>query len=281
MTRGSCLCGDVRWEVDGPLELMVHCHCSLCRKAHGAAFSTGVACAPEAFRLTAGRDRIAGHESSPGLVRRFCSRCGSCLPAEPLDGRVYVPAGCLDDDPGVRPLAHIFVGSKAPWLEIRDDLPRFDEFPEGFAAPALTPRPPLESADGIRGSCLCGRVAWVVEGEITRAYHCHCSRCRKAHAAAHSTTLLTSADGVRFLRGEALAVAYKVPEARFFTHVFCRACGGSLPRSDPERGLGLVRMGSLDDDPGVRPSAHIFAASKAPWYDIRDDLRQYDERPPG
>ncbi len=103
--RGSCLCGDVVWEADGPLELMFHCHCSRCRKAHGVAFATYVMCAQGAFQLTTGRDgQVARFESSPGLFRSFCGRCGAVVPdGQTWEGRVGFPAGPLDDDPGVRP----------------------------------------------------------------------------------------------------------------------------------------------------------------------------------
>jgi len=126
MIRGSCLCGDVRFEISGLLKGASHCHCSMCRKAHGAAFGTYAAAKAADFRVVAGEDRITRYRSSAGIVRTFCARCGSSLPG--FDSRspevVDVALGVLDDDPGVRPACHIFVGSKAPWYEITDDLPQ-------------------------------------------------------------------------------------------------------------------------------------------------------------
>jgi hypothetical protein len=78
----------------------------------------------------------------------------------------------------------------------------------------------------------------------------------------------------RFERGEDLLTSYKMPDARYFTQTFCRACGSPMPRADRERGFAVVPMGSLDDDPGIRPSRHIFVGSMAPWYAITDDLPQ-------
>lgn len=279
MSLASCLCGDVAWELDGPFEFMSHCHCSRCRKTHGAAFGTYVAGPVEGFRLR-GRARVTRWESSPGFVRCFCGRCGSVVPGDAFEGRVFVPAGNFDGDFDLRPLAHIFVASKAPWFEIRDALPRFDAYPAGVNAPVLPDRPPLDAPGAPRGSCLCGGVTYVVAGQPLRCWSCHCGRCRKARSAAHASNLFTSSDGVRFTRGEDLLVSYKVPEARHFTHVFCRTCGSSLPRIDRDRNLAVVPMGALDDDPGIRPQAHIFTASKAPWYDIADDLPQHAEYPP-
>lgn len=280
--HGSCLCGDVAWEVERRLDLMSHCHCSMCRKAHGAAFATYVGGPVDAFRWLRGQDAVVRYESSPGFFRNFCGRCGSVVAGAPSEGRVFMPAGCFADDPGVRPLAHIFVASKAPWVEITDDLPRFDAYPPGFGAPAVPARPEPEPAPGaLRGSCLCGGVAYLIEGEAERIHNCHCSRCRKARAAAYASNLFAAAGGVRFIRGEDSLASYKVPEAARFTQVFCRVCGAILPRVDRERGVAIVPLGTLDDDPGLRPQCHIFVGSKAVWYAIVDDLPQYDEYPTG
>jgi hypothetical protein len=280
--HGSCLCGDVAWTISAPLDLMTHCHCSRCRKAHGSAFATFVGCPVESFAFARGRDGIVTYESSPGLARPFCGRCGGTVPSEMAwDDRILLPAGPLDDDPGTRPLAHIFMASRAPWFEIEDALPRFDAYPPGVGAPVIPDPPPTEAEPGVaRGSCLCGSVAFAVEGPATRAYHCHCSRCRKARAAAHASNLFAAAGALRFTRGEELLASYKVPEARYFMQVFCRTCGSPMPRVDRERDLAVVPMGSLDDDPGTRPSRHIFVGSMAPWYAITDRLPQDAEFPP-
>jgi hypothetical protein len=194
---------------------------------------------------------------------------------------IGVPAGPLDDDPGVRPMAHIFVGSKAPWYDVPAGLPQFEAYPPSIDAPALADLPTRDAAGaGTRGSCLCGGVGYVVTGPVLRSQHCHCSRCRKARAAAHGSNFFTAIDDVRFTRGEGLLSSYKVPEARFFKSVFCRTCGSPMPRHDPERGIAAVPMGGLDDDPGIRPARHIFTASKAPWFDIADDLPQFPEMAP-
>lgn len=280
--RGSCLCGDVAWTAEAPLDLMTHCHCSRCRKAHGSAFATFVACRDGALAFTRGRERIVDRASSATLSRPFCERCGTVVPTEePWEGQILFPAGPLDDDPGTRPVAHIFTASRAPWFQIRDALPRFDAYPPGIDVPAIPDPPRTRSPVGqIPGSCLCGGVAFVITGPPLRAYYCHCSRCRKARAAAHAANLFVAAEVVRFTRGSDLLASYKVPEARRFMQVFCRLCGSPMPRLDPERGLAVVPMGSLDDVPGIRPSRHIFVGSMAPWYTIADELPQDAENPP-
>jgi hypothetical protein len=279
MSHATCLCGSVNWQLDAPLEKMSHCHCARCRKAHGAAFATYVMGPAGAFHLN-GREHVVRWESSAGFFRCSCGRCGSVVPGDPYEGLVFLPVGNFDDDPVVRPLAHIFVASQAAWYEIADGLPRFDAFPPGIDAAVLPDRPPIDPPGALRGSCLCGGVAYRVEGSALRAWSCHCGRCRKARSAAHASNLFTDADGVRFTRGEELLASYKVPDAQHFTHVFCRTCGSPMPRVDRGRGLAVVPMGALDDDPGIRPQAHIFVGSKAPWFEITDNLPQHDQYPP-
>ena len=124
MIRGSCLCGSVRYEVRGPLGPATHCHCAMCRKAHGAAFGTYARVQRSDFVLLSGADDIASYQSSPEVIRTFCRRCGSTLQfiRASRPDTFSLALGTLDDDPGVRPSLHIFIESKAPWYEITDDL---------------------------------------------------------------------------------------------------------------------------------------------------------------
>ncbi|MFT3768168.1 MAG: GFA family protein [Minicystis sp.] len=294
--RASCLCGSVRWEVEGPIaqadpasgDLMAllsmsHCHCSRCRKAHGAPYATYLVVPEDRFRITEGREHIVRFPSSPQMFRPFCGTCGSVVPdGVAWNGIVGLPAGPFDDELGMVPRCHIFVASKAPWVTLPDDhLPRFDAYPKAFGGPVMETRPPLDPDTGNpRGSCLCGEVAYAITAPAIRCLTCHCSRCRKASSAAHQSGLVVPIDGLQFTRGEENLVTYKVPEARFFTHRFCKTCGSSMPRKLVERGIAAVPMGSLDDDPGVRPALHIHVGSRASWDVITDGLPQYQETPP-
>jgi hypothetical protein len=133
----------------------------------------------------------------------------------------------------------------------------------------------------IKGSCLCGGVAFEMTGTPSRVTHCHCSRCRKVRGTANATNLLVALPGIRFVRGEELLSSYKPPDARTFTHVFCRVCGSSMPRLDENRGIAIVPMGAFDDDPGARPERHIFVDSRASWDEISDDeLPRFPGPPP-
>lgn len=133
MVRGSCLCGGIRFEARA-VPLLTTCHCSKCRKSRGAAFSVTASVPLRDFRFLAGEDLIQTWQPPEGTYAPvFCRVCGSSAPwVVPERGLVFVPAGLLDDDPGVRPALHMFVGSKAPWWEITDRLPQFQEWVPGY-----------------------------------------------------------------------------------------------------------------------------------------------------
>ncbi len=101
----------------------------MCRRFHGAAFSTYAKIDPENFRWLSGQKLMGVYETSPGIGWAFCRNCGSSLGMPKGDKLGEVTLGTLDADPGVRPAEHIFVGSKAPWYEITDDLPQYEAQP--------------------------------------------------------------------------------------------------------------------------------------------------------
>ncbi len=276
--QGRCLCGTVRYEVDGPLQLMIHCHCSMCRKHHGGSFATFVSAPLVGFRWISGKDNITAYASSEKGHRFSCRTCGSVTPVEMKEwDQVFMPAGNLQGDLDVRPSAHWFVTSKAPWYAITDSLPQHEEFPEEFGITGVT-RPPVETRPGvIAGSCLCGDVAYEITGPFQRMANCHCTRCRLGRSVAHATNAFCKLEHFSFVRGGENVVTYKVPEARYFTVGFCRRCGGASPHISKEREIAIVPAGSLDTDPRIRPQVHIFVGSGANWFDISDELPRFQE----
>lgn len=125
---GKCECGIVRYEVADEFRYAANCHCSRCRAATGAAFKPFAGIEREKLELTNGADNllIVGEEK---LNDTRCSACGSLLFSVVRDGAyVHVALGSLVDTPSIRPTEHIFVGSKAPWFEITDDLPQNEEY---------------------------------------------------------------------------------------------------------------------------------------------------------
>ena len=128
MSSGKCLCGSVTWKIRGKPESSYHCHCSMCRKAHGAAFGTYGAVQQDQFHWTDGQDLIKIFSSSADMDRTFCSNCGSTFQTiyKPEPDLMYLALGTVDGDPGCRPEYHIYIGSKAPWYEVADDLVQYE-----------------------------------------------------------------------------------------------------------------------------------------------------------
>ena len=129
--QGGCLCGAVRYDVSGPLGATGHCHCSMCRRAHGAAFGTYTLVDPKDFRWISGEDLVSVYQSDARGGRGFCTRCGSTLAAVEHGKVTSITPGTLDGDPEIVPQLHAHVSSKASWFEITDDLPQFEKIPSG------------------------------------------------------------------------------------------------------------------------------------------------------
>lgn len=129
---GSCLCGAVRYQFHGPEYVFQYCHCSRCRKFTGSAYACNILVNPEYFEWLEGED-LVGRFEYPGakhFATCFCRRCGSSLPWTAQSGvSVVIPAGTLDEDPGIRPLQNIHWKDRADWCEAVESLPQHDELP--------------------------------------------------------------------------------------------------------------------------------------------------------
>lgn len=129
MLNGQCLCGSVRYTVADEFRYAMNCHCSKCRRATGAAFKPFAGIEREKLSITSGEENVLryGGKSAHDI---HCKHCGSLLYSVVREEAfVHVTLGTLVDAPAIRPARHIFVGSKAPWFSITDDLPQHDEFP--------------------------------------------------------------------------------------------------------------------------------------------------------
>lgn len=131
----------------------------------------------------------------------------------------------------------------------------------------------------IRGSCLCGGVAFEITGHPLFMCHCHCSRCRKSGGL--GPTVAVRAEHFRWVRGQELVRRYR-PEPPFhITRCFCGVCGSYLGEPDTNPRGFPIAASVLDDDPGVRAVFHEHVADKAPWYEILDSLPRFQGSPPG
>jgi hypothetical protein len=123
LIRGGCLCGAVTFEVTPPTKWCAHCHCTLCRRAHGAPVVTWFGVSSENFRLVSGAE-LKWHRSSPGARRGFCQCCGSPLffEGERWPGEVHVARASVPGPIDREPSAHVFYDVRVGWLDVHDEL---------------------------------------------------------------------------------------------------------------------------------------------------------------
>lgn len=128
MYFGSCLCGKVKYQISGELKNVSHCHCTMCQKAHGAAFGSYGNALRDEFRFIQGEDMVASYMSSPAVTRTFCRICGSTLQwfsEEKYKEWVSISLGTLDTPFLPKTQKHIFTETQASW-NTTDDYPRSD-----------------------------------------------------------------------------------------------------------------------------------------------------------
>ena len=131
--KGSCLCGNVKYEYSGILGPATLCHCTQCRKSSGTAFASNSQVDKSYFKILAGENLIKEFESSFGKYRAFCQNCGSPIYSrrDSIPDKIRIRLGTLDTEIDEKPSFHIFVSSKAGWYSILDDLPQYPEFEPG------------------------------------------------------------------------------------------------------------------------------------------------------
>jgi len=262
---------------------MYNCHCRMCQKVHGAAFGTYAFVKDDQFQWTTDTESVVGYNSSDILIRNSCKTCGSVVPFESQKPDQWVvPAGCHDT---MRTPDHnIFMPDNAPWHTVSGDLPECEFYPDDSGRKPVDGLPDVGEATlpekPMQGSCLCGKINFQVTEPLKLARNCHCSRCRQGRSTAHACNGFVSYDGVDFLAGEEHLQNYKVPDAQFFTQVFCKNCSSLMPRKDSGRGISIIPMGSLDNDPGIKTSDHIWVGDKSSWHNITDGLPQHEAGPP-
>lgn len=134
----------------------------------------------------------------------------------------------------------------------------------------------------LTGGCMCGGVRYEVTERPTGAVYCHCTRCQRRTGTAASASARIPPGSLRIVQGEELLATYEPPGG--YAKVFCSACGSALWSRHPEDPEVIgIRMGTFDEDPGIRPTARQFTAYAAAWEPIPDDgLPRYPEaRPAG
>jgi hypothetical protein len=128
----------------------------------------------------------------------------------------------------------------------------------------------------VRGSCLCGAVAYEARLPLAKFVNCHCSRCRKAAGSAHSANAYVLPDAFRWTRGEDVVRRFDLPQARSFATAFCSRCGSPVPHATRSGREIIIPAGSLDDDPGIRPSIHLHWGARAAWATSDSEILKSD-----
>lgn len=131
----------------------------------------------------------------------------------------------------------------------------------------------------MKGSCLCGSVAYEIQPPFTIFQYCHCSRCRKFTGSVHSANLFVPPSQFQWVKGAEQVGKYDFPEAKYLTTAFCKQCGSSLPWEAKGGRNMVVPAGTLDEDPGVKPQQNIFWASRAEWCPESSELPKYAQLP--
>ncbi|MGA2942028.1 MAG: GFA family protein [Xanthobacteraceae bacterium] len=124
----------------------------------------------------------------------------------------------------------------------------------------------------VRGGCLCGAVTFEARLPFAKFVTCYCSRCRKASGSAYAANAYVLPEAFRWTSGENVVVRYDLTQARSFATSFCGKCGSPLPHHTRSGREIVIPAGSVDDDPGVKPSAIAHWDSRAPWVSAANDL---------
>ena len=126
--HGSCLCGAFKFSAHLPSKWCAHCHCSMCRKAHGAGYVTWVGFEQDRVSFTHGEDQLTWYESSPGAQRGFCRQCGSSLffRSTRWAGELHIALGCINNVIDRQPQANVFFDNHVEWMPVDKSLKQVD-----------------------------------------------------------------------------------------------------------------------------------------------------------
>ncbi|WP_286235662.1 GFA family protein [Thalassotalea sediminis] len=131
-TSGSCLCGEVNFEIHGDFESFYLCHCKYCQKDTGSTHASNLFSSVAKLVWVTGKDKIKIYElPSTRHIKSFCSNCGSAVPSLQMDGKLLVvPAGSINQDISIKPNAHIFISSRANWECGLEKIPSYEKLPQ-------------------------------------------------------------------------------------------------------------------------------------------------------
>ncbi|HVT52003.1 MAG TPA: GFA family protein [Dongiaceae bacterium] len=271
MVSGQCLCGAVSFEIEAGLRAPSLCHCSQCRRTHGApgAYTS----APVGSYRIRGEESLNWYATSATAEQAFCRKCGSNLFWREVGGaELDVCMGSLNGPTGLRLGMHIWTRSQGDYYEIGDDgVPRYAESSKGAQSIPVEPAPDAGPArTDHAGGCHCGAVRYRVQGRMRDSVVCHCSQCRRNHGHAPGYSKARIAELT--IEGEGDLTWYA--SSKEAQRGFCRKCGSNLFwRIEGSDGVSITAS-SLRAPTGLKTVRHIFAADKGDYYDIADGVPQ-------
>lgn len=248
--QGSCLCGQVAFDVTPPLRDVVVCHCSQCRKSAGH-FWAASGVPMDRFHLIRA-DGLAWFQSSDQARRGFCKRCGATLFWEPAgEGRISFSPGALDGETGLQVMRHLHREHAGDYYAAEGPFAESEANPET-----------------LQGSCLCGANQFRLPGPMGAVTACHCTQCRKLSG--HYAASFDADEGAAVWNARSVA-EYATPGGG--QRGFCPVCGSSLYFRAAD-GAFSVEAGCIANPTGGRLDRHIFTADKGDYYALDDGLPQ-------
>ena len=268
LLQGSCLCGDVTYESSQYHSEMWNCYCRECRKASGVAYACWVKTKPSSFSWLVVKSPISLYHSSPTMLRSFCSRCGSILPAySEKDNSVFLPASGITTEHKLEPSVDLFTSEMPAWCDS-------GHYPSSHAASGC------QSSEN-KGSCLCGSISYRITGDADAIRACHCSRCRRRSGSAYFTGMPVLFSEFHVDGDEENIASFFLPGSQYYGYSFCRTCGALIPTVFPDGKRTVISAGSLDSEPSVGLKYHIFYGSRASWIHLNESETCFKEHPPG
>ncbi len=250
--RGTCECGSVEFESDGPWGDVTVCHCSQCRKTSGHIWaSTSV---PEKSLKIQNDEDLVWYESSSIARRGYCKSCGSSLFFQANgEDTISIGAGTLEIPTGLKIAKEIFEDDKGDYYQS-----------------ATRPSQTAEFQAPVKGSCECGCVTLEVVKEPIAAMICHCDQCRQSSGHIWAGVQVTQ-DGYKLQTSETLQWYQSTDVVK---KGFCNACGSTIFWWLDGREAPSISAGILDNPTGVTIGKHVFVAEKGDYYTIDDGLPQ-------
>lgn len=269
--HGGCLCGDVTYSSEFNHTDMWNCHCNFCRKASGVAYATWIKTAPSAFRWLTEKTPRTHYKTSDNVVRSFCSRCGTVLPAhDEKEDSIYLPASGISTEHNLTPSSDLFSDEMPSWYHMNNHQP----------CHTSVDKEKLTSDIKNEGSCLCGSIKYRITGEVDAIRGCHCSRCRKRSGSSFFAAMPVLFTDFHIDGDKNNMTSFFLPESQYYGYSFCKCCGTVMPGIFPDGKRTVIAAGSLDTKPPVPLMYHIYYGSKAPWLHIEKNMKCFNEHPP-